>query len=105
VHGSAATATHARLTTKDFGECGFDVGSLGEHMPVSAVSREENVLRLQMSADTDGDGFLSGREVRKAGDFTRRGEPLNLGFEGADPPQSAKALQQSLARVCGGIVQ
>ena len=87
VHRAAATAAQAIFATENLGERGLKIASLGKHVAVATMAREQHVLASEMRADADGNRFLSGRQVRKAGNLARGGEPLHLAFKQPYPPE------------------
>src|SRR5216684_5548325 len=87
VHRTAATAAQAIPPAQNFGESRLNITTLGEHMAMPAMTREQHVLALELGADTDCNGFLSGGKVRESRDLAGGREPLYLAFEQAYPPE------------------
>ncbi len=92
VHRAAAPAAQAGLPSQNFGESRLHIAALGKHVAMPAVTRKQHVLAAQLRADTDGDGFLPGRQVRESGDLARGCEPLNVTLEQAYAPERAVHL-------------
>ena len=103
VHRAAATATQAIFAAENLGERRLKVASLGEHVAVAAMTREQHVVASEMRAHADGNRFLSGRQVWKAGNLARGGEPLHLAFEQPYPPERVIHLLPVSERRCSHL--
>jgi hypothetical protein len=71
---------------------------------VAAVGAGDVVVRLQRRADTDRNGFLAGRQVRRAVHLALQEEAVNLLLEAPDQAHPAVALEVFGGRFAGPVL-
>src|SRR5690606_13781650 len=96
VHGAALAAAVAPFPAEQLAHHGERIGAFRQGVPVAAVSRKENVLARQVTADPSGDSLLANGRMNGAQHHLLFEASEGLLFECADAVHQAMMRTQPL---------